>query len=85
MAKKYDLEKIKQEARALVAEIAELSLEEITDEASFAEDLGVDSMVALEIIASLEKKYKLVIPEEKIPAIRSFGDVSKLLEEFLSN
>ena len=83
MGKKYDLDKVKEEAKALVAEIAELSVEEITDEASFAEDLGVDSMVALEIIASLEKKYKLVIPEKKIPTIRSFSDVCKLLDELL--
>jgi acyl carrier protein len=83
MSKQYDLAKIKEEARALVAEIAELSVEEITDEANFADDLGVDSMLALEIIASLEKKYKLVIPEDKIPTIRSFGDVCKLLDELL--
>ncbi len=83
MGKKYDLDKVKEEAKALVAEIAELSVEEITDDASFADDLGVDSMVALEIIASLEKKYKLIIPEEKIPTIRSFGDVCKLLDELL--
>jgi acyl carrier protein len=83
MGKKYDLAKIKGEAKALVAEIAELSVDEITDDASFADDLGVDSMVALEIIASIEKKYKLVIPEEKIPTIRSFSDVCKLLDELL--
>ena len=83
MSEKYDLNKVKEEARALVAEIAELSVEEITDEASFAEDLGIDSMVALEIVASIEKKYRIPIPEEKIPAIRSFGDVCNLLNDLL--
>lgn len=74
-----DFKVVKKEVKQLVAEIAELSEDEIKEDALFAEDLGVDSMMALEIIASLEKKYKIVIPEEKIPMVRSLENVYKLL------
>lgn len=80
---KRSLEEIKKEVKKLVSEITEISESELKEDARFAEDLGVDSMMALEIIASLEKKYKLVIPEEKIPAIRSLQNVYDLLDELL--
>lgn len=85
MAKK-NIEELKKEIKKLVSEIAEVSEDDLKEDARFAEDLGIDSMMALEIIASLEKKYKLVIPEEKIPAIRSLSNVYDLLEElYLKN
>ncbi len=61
----------KVEIKKLVADIAEKTPEEITDNARFSEDLGIDSMMALEIIASIEKKYKVIIPEGEIPKMRA--------------
>ena len=52
MSQRIDLEAMKQEARKIVAEIAETSEEEIKDSDNFVEDLGVDSMMALEIVAA---------------------------------
>ena len=83
MAESYDIEDIKKEIKKMVSDIAEIPEEEIKDEARFAEDLGIDSMMALEIVASIEKKYKIVIPEEKIPIISSLQNVYELMEEFL--
>jgi len=71
---------IKKEVKEKVAEITELPEEKLTEEAKFVEDLGVDSMMALEIVAAIEKKYKIVIPEEGIPEIRSLKDVYELLK-----
>ncbi|MDD2689047.1 MAG: acyl carrier protein [Candidatus Omnitrophica bacterium] len=78
---KKNIEELKKEIKKLVSEIAEVSEDELKEDARFTEDLGIDSMMALEIIASLEKKYKLIIPEEKIPTIRSLKNVYDLLEE----
>ena len=81
MGEAYNIEDAKKEIKKMVADIAEISEEEIKDDARFAEDLGIDSMMALEIVASIEKKYKIVIPEEKIPTIRSLQNVCELMEE----
>ena len=51
---------LENELRSIVAEITEVEPEKITPDAKFIEDLGMDSMMALEILASIEKKYKLV-------------------------
>jgi acyl carrier protein len=73
----------KGEIKKLVADIAEKSPEEIKDDASFYEDLGIDSMMALEIVATIEKKYKIMIPENEIPNIRSLQNVYSLVEGLL--
>lgn len=83
MAKKFNIEDIKSEIKKLVSTLAEIPENQLTDKAKFSEDLGIDSMVALEIIASIEKKYKVVVPEEDIPKIRSLQDTYDLLEKIL--
>ena len=82
MAKK-DFEAMRKEVKSLVSEITEVPEAELKDEARFTEDLGVDSMMALEIVASIEKKYKVVIPEDKIPTVRSLKNVYELLEQLM--
>ena len=76
-------DQIKTEVKNLVAEITEVPLEELKEDAQFVEDLGVDSMMALEVVASIEKKYQKPIPEEKIPTIKSLKDIYNLLDELL--
>ncbi len=78
---KRSLDEMKKEVRAMVAEIAEVAEKDLTESARFAEDLNVDSMKALEIVAVIEKKLKIVIPETDIPKIRSLGDVYHILEK----
>lgn len=55
---------LEKEIRSIVAEITETEEQKITLDAKFVDDLGMDSMMALEILASVEKKYKIKIPEE---------------------
>ena len=75
---------LEKEIRLLVAEILEINEEQITPDAKFVEDLGMDSMMALEILASVEKKYKVKIPEEyltKVTSLNSMVEIAKKLLE----
>jgi len=83
MAKKYDLASARKEAKKLISEISEIQPKDLKDDAKFSEDLGVDSMKALEIVAAVEKKFKIAIPEEKIPTIRTPGDVYAIIQKLL--
>ena len=80
---KEKLKDVNQEVRKMIAEIAEVPEERITEDVNLADDLGVDSMMALEIVAAIEKKYRVKVSEQKIPAIRSFRNVVELLEELV--
>jgi acyl carrier protein len=83
MKKQQDFKAVKKIIAKLIAEIAEIPLNELKDDAKFAEDMGVDSMKALEIVAAIEKKIRVQIPEEKIPMIRSPKDVYNIVEALL--
>lgn len=83
MAKK-DFEEIKKEVKKLVAETTKVAEKDLKEDASFVDDLGIDSMMALEVIVALEKRYRLIIPEEKIQTVRTLRDVYNLLEELIA-
>ena len=47
----------KEELRTVVADVLDVERDDVTDEANFVEELGVDSLMALEVMVVLEKKY----------------------------
>ena len=77
---KIDVEK---DIRNLVAEILETQPEEIDGNANFVKDLGMDSMMALEILAGIEKKYRIAIPEETLPKFTSLNQTVTIVKEIL--
>ena len=70
MANKYE-----DEIREMVAEIIEVPVEKLTPDADFFKDLGVDSLKAIEVVAAFEKKYRVIIPENEIPNIRTLRQI----------
>lgn len=71
------VDNIEKEIRQIVAEILEVGEEKIKPDVKFVEDLGMDSMMALEILASMEKKYNIKIPEEYLNKVT---DINSMLE-----
>lgn len=69
--------------KSIIAEIIEKDPAEITADAKFFEDLGVDSMMALEILAAIEKKYKITIPEEKLAQLTTLNQTIAVAKEYL--
>lgn len=78
-------QQLEAEIKNMIAEIIEKSPEAITPEAKFFEDLGVDSMMALEILAAIEKKYKISIPEEKLAELTTLSKTISVAKEFLAD
>jgi acyl carrier protein len=78
---------IDKEVTAIVAEVTELEESEIWEkrDADFFKELEIDSLLALEILALIEKKYKIQIPEEKLVDITSLnatiGMTKSVMEE----
>ena len=78
---KVDVEK---DLRELVAEILETESNKIESSAHFVKDLGMDSMMALEILAGIEKKYRIVIPEDTLPKFTSLNETVRIVKEILN-
>lgn len=66
--------------RAIVAEVAEI--DEVPDATPF-KDLGIDSMMAIEIIAEIERTYAIKVPEEELEKISNLLSVVALVEDKL--
>ena len=66
---------LKEKLRAIVAEVSEI--DDIPDQTPFAE-LGIDSMMALEIVSAVEREYKLTVPEEELRGLSNFQSVYDL-------
>jgi len=81
---KIDIANLERDIKSLVAEIVECDLEDVTPNARFVEDLGMDSMQALEILAAVEKEYKIQLPEEYLGKISTLSELLKLTKGFLS-
>ncbi len=58
---------LKEDLRSLVAEIAEK--DEIPDGASFKE-LGIDSMMGVEIVAAIERQYHIKIDDDELAGFK---------------
>ncbi len=67
----------------IVAEILEVDSETINPNAQLVEDLGMDSMKALEILAVVEKAFKIKIPEDSLPKMTSLNQVIKITKQYV--
>ncbi len=65
-------QELKEKLRAIIAEISEV--DDIPDEKPFKE-LGIDSMMAIEIVTEVERTYKLSIPEDELQDLVTFRAV----------
>jgi len=76
-----NMEIVEKEIKEIIAQILEVEPEKITPDAKFVEDLGMDSMMALEIVAAIEKKYRIAIPEESLTKLASLRDVLAMTQQ----
>lgn len=53
---------------------------EVTNEASFTNDLGADSLDTVELIMEFEKEFDLSIPDEQAENIQTVGQAIEYLE-----
>ena len=71
-----------EELRELVAEVLELEPEELTDTGDFIDDYDADSLRAIEILARIDKRYKVEIPQSELPALRNLKAVHDAIAKY---
>lgn len=73
-----------QELREIVAEVLEMEPEEVTDTGDFTDDYDADSLRAIEILARLDKKYRVEIPQSELPELRNLKAVYDAVSRYAS-
>ena len=74
-------EAVSDRVRAIIAEQLGVKLEEVTDSASFIEDLGADSLDTVELVMALEEEFGVEIPDEDAEKMVSVGDAIKYIDQ----
>ena len=54
---------------------------EVTNEASFANDLGADSLDTVELIMEFEKEFNIAIPDDQAEKIQTVGQAVDYVEK----
>ena len=76
-------ETIEREMKELISGISGLDIKEIKSEASFEQDLNIDSIKAIEITVAIEKKYKIRIKDEQVAQITTVAKAMEVVKEAL--
>ena len=67
--------------REMIAENLNIDIETITENASFKEDLGVDSLDLFELVMALEEEFGVEIPTEDLEERTTVGAVANYVAE----
>ncbi len=69
--------------QAVIANQLNIDVSQVTPEAEFVKDLGVDSLDIVELIMALEERFGIEIPDEQAEKIVNVGDVMRYIEKQL--
>lgn len=73
---------VSEKVKAIIVDKLGVSPEEVTETASFTNDLGADSLDTVELIMEFEKAFNITIPDEDAgEKIATVGDAIKYIEE----
>lgn len=67
--------------KSLIAEQLGVDIEKVTDDASFVEDMGADSLDTVELVMALEEEYGVDIPDEDVEKVTTVKDVIAYIDE----
>ncbi len=75
-----ELEKLKQ----IIAEVLNVDADEITEDTTFVDDLGADSLDVFQIIMGIEEEFDIEIPNEAAESIVTVKDAVEQIKSALN-
>jgi len=78
--KLFKMSEIKTKVIAIIVDKLNVEESEVTNQASFTNDLGADSLDTVELIMEFEKQFNISIPDDKAESIQTVGDAIAYIE-----
>ena len=75
------MSEIAEKVKSIIIDKLGVEESEVTNEASFTNDLGADSLDTVELIMEFEKEFNISIPDEQAENIGTVGDAVSYLEQ----
>ena len=72
---------IEDRTRKIVVEHLGVDEGKVSDNASFIDDLGADSLDTVELVMAFEEEFGIEIPDDAAEAIQTFGDAVKFIKD----
>ena len=66
--------------KKIVVEHLGVEADKVTDNASFIDDLGADSLDTVELVMAFEEEFGIEIPDDAAETIQTYGDAVKFIE-----
>jgi acyl carrier protein len=76
-------EELLQKIKAIVADKLSIGEDQVTEEASFIDDLGADSLDTVELVMALEDEFDMDIPDEDAEKMTTVGKAIDYVLAFL--
>ena len=67
--------------KKIVVEHLNVDESKVSDEASFIDDLGADSLDTVELVMAFEEEFDIEIPDDAAETIQTFGDAVKFIND----
>ncbi len=71
---------VEKKVKEIVAEQLGRDVNEVTNEASFIDDLGADSLDIVELVMAMEEEFEIEIPDEEAEKIKTVKDVIEYIK-----
>jgi len=75
------MSEIKSKVISIIVDKLGVEESEVTNEASFTNDLGADSLDTVELIMEFEKEFNIAIPDDQAETIQTVGDAVSYIEK----
>ncbi len=72
---------VAEKVKSIISEQLNVKEDEITENASFVDDLGADSLDTVELVMAFEEEFGIEIPDEDAEKIRMVSDAVKYIGE----
>jgi acyl carrier protein len=76
-----DREELFEKVKGVIVEQLRVDEDEVSDDASFVDDLGADSLDIVELVMALEEEFGVSIPDEQAEKIKTVGDAVDFIAE----
>mgnify|MGYP002546211726 FL=1 len=74
------MSEVAERVKAIIVDKLSVEETEVTNEASFTNDLGADSLDTVELIMEFEKEFGISIPDDQAEKIVTVGDAISYVE-----
>ncbi len=79
----YDMSSVEERVKQIVVEQLGVKEEEVSEDSSFVDDLGADSLDTVELVMALEEEFNCEIPDEEAEKITTVQEAISYINDHL--